>query len=179
LIKPPFWKSIDIEALNNEIEARPTIWNVLSAEYNKDRIKKKAQLFATLFSARRQRSDLCGLRVKLPPVKGVGRKISREGQRKKRPKIANKDLKIAVLSLFQERERQRKKDRKIAEKYRKLALLSLYPLYICTMYENPGGRCGRPCHLFTTCLSATRRLAVKSCKDKTSKLSGSSNNPFK
>jgi len=41
----PSWKSIDIEAIS-KIEARPTIWNVLSAEY-KDRQKNLAPLIAT------------------------------------------------------------------------------------------------------------------------------------
>jgi len=45
----PSWKSIDIEVrLISKIEARPAIWNVLSAEY-KDRIKKLAQLYSAFF----------------------------------------------------------------------------------------------------------------------------------
>jgi len=54
-----------------------------------------------------------------------------------------------------------------------MALLSLYPLYTCTMYENlglPAPRCRRPFHLFTTCLYATRMLAVK-CFAKTQQAS--------
>jgi len=52
------WKSIDIEALISEIDARPTIWNVLSADY-KDRLKKISSVICRVFfSARRQRSLL-------------------------------------------------------------------------------------------------------------------------
>jgi len=54
-------------------------------------------------------------------IKGVGRKISREAQRKKDQKIAKKYRKIA-LSLFQG-VGQRKKDRKIA-------ILNFYLLYL-------------------------------------------------
>jgi len=56
LIKPKVChrgSQFDIEALISEIEARPTIWNVLLAEY-KDRKKNLAQLFAMFFSAWRQ-----------------------------------------------------------------------------------------------------------------------------
>jgi len=61
--------------------------------------------------------------------KGVGRKIFRGRTMEKIPKNSKKISKNSTLSLFQEGRGKRKKDRKIANKDRKIVLLSLYLLY--------------------------------------------------
>jgi len=43
--------------------------------------------------------------------KGVGRKISRRDNGKKDKKLANKDRKIALLSLFQEGQREKRPEK--------------------------------------------------------------------
>jgi len=61
--------------------------------------------------------------------KGVGRKVSRWGQRKKLPKISKNTEKSPYLRL-PEGGGQQKKDRKNSKKDRKIARLSLYLLYL-------------------------------------------------
>jgi len=60
--------------------------------------------------------------------KSVGREISRGEATKKIPKNIKKYQKIALLCFFQGEGGQRKKDRKIAKKDRKITLFSLYLL---------------------------------------------------
>jgi len=84
----PSWKSIDIEELISEIEARPTIWNVSSAEY-KVRIKKNSQLFAAFFQPVRSEVSLavfesnCHL-LRLSEEKFPGRERGGNGKKTKK-----------------------------------------------------------------------------------------------